>query len=66
MSYVIVPEDIIEQAASAFNGEENNFSRLLLTADEFRDAELTPMFILNNRTMELLVVCKETFNKKLN
>lgn len=66
MSYIVVPEDIIHDAAAAFLDEENSFSRLLVSAEEFKAAGMTPMFLLDNATMELLVVCKETFNKKLN
>jgi hypothetical protein len=39
---------------------------MLLAAKEFRDAEMTPMFILDAKNMDVFVVAKETFGKKLN
>jgi hypothetical protein len=35
-------------------------------ADEYKDAGVTPIFLLDPRRMDVLVVCEETFKKKLN
>ena len=46
-------------------GEDNSFFRLLTAAEEFRKAELTPVYILDATTMDVMVVAKETHNKRL-
>jgi hypothetical protein len=68
MQYKIVPENVIIEAdkASREMGEANNsFGRLLKVADEFKDAGATPIFLLDPYYMDLMVVCEETFKKKL-
>jgi hypothetical protein len=67
--YKIIPEKIMIEAdkASRESGDANNsFGRLLKVADEYKDAGVTPIFLLDPRRMDVLVVCEETFKKKLN
>jgi len=68
MDYKIIPEKIIRESAEACNefGEyDNNFSYLLLKADQFKNANMTPVFLLDPYHMDMLCVAKETFGKKL-
>ena len=63
---VQVPEDIVRLAASAIPLEEESGLRtVLIAADEYKAANLTPIFILDQYNMDILVVCKETFGKRL-
>jgi len=66
--YKIIPEKIIKESAfmaMKLDGEDNSFFRLLTAAEEFRKADLTPVYILDATTMDVMVVAKETHNKKL-
>ena len=68
MGYKIIPEKIIRESAEACNevGEyDNNFSYLLIKADQFKNANMTPVFLLDPYQMDMLCVAKETFGKKL-
>lgn len=63
---VEVPEYIVKMAASAIpENEESGLRTVLKAADEFKAAKLTPIFILDQYNMDILVVCKETFGKRL-
>lgn len=53
-----VPEEMIQQAAMAVGGN-NNFSRLLIAADAFRAANLTPIYLTNNSQSALRVIARE-------
>ena len=67
--YKIIPEKIMIDAdkTSCETGDvNNNFGRLLKVAEEYKDAGVTPIFLLDPHHMNILVVCEETFNKKLN
>ena len=67
--YRVIPEDIVRKAAeySENLGEyDNSFTRLLKVADEYRAADMTPYFLYDVDTMMMLVVCEETYRKKLN
>jgi hypothetical protein len=67
-SYKIIPEHIMESSAKMaleMGESDNSFSRMLLAAQEFREAEMTPMFILDAKNMDVFVVARETFGKKL-
>ena len=66
--YKIIPEKIIKESAfmaMKLDGEDNSFFRLLTAAEEFRKAKLTPVFILDANTMDVMVIAKETYNKRL-
>jgi hypothetical protein len=66
--YKIIPEHIMIEAdkASCESGYANNsFGRLLKVAEEYKEAGVTPIFLLDPQYMDLIVVCEETFKKKL-
>lgn len=63
---VEVPERIVRMAASFIPEDEESGLRVVLqAADEYRAANLTPVFILDQYKMDILVVCRETFGKRL-
>ena len=63
---VEIPESIILEAVKYIpEDEESGMRTVLLAADEYRAANLTPVFILDQYSMNILVVCKETFGKRL-
>ena len=63
---VEIPESILLQAVQFIpDDEESGIRTVLLAADEYRAANLTPVFILDHDSMNILVVCKETFGKRL-
>lgn len=67
-SYKVIPEHIMEASAEMaleMGESDNSFSRMLLVAKEFRDAGMTPMFLLDARKMDVMVVARETFGKIL-
>jgi hypothetical protein len=67
-SYKVIPEHIMEASAETaieMGESDNSFSRMLLAASEYKKAEMTPMFILDVRNMDVYCVAKETFGKKL-
>lgn len=67
-SYKVIPEHAMEASAELameLGESDNSFSRMLLVAQEFKEAEMTPMFILDVRNMNVLCVARETFGKRL-
>jgi hypothetical protein len=63
---VQIPEEIIAEAAEYCKDDDNNsFKRLLETGKEFLDAGMTPVYLLDKATMQLMVIAKETHKKKL-
>lgn len=67
-SYKVIPEHIMQASAETLIGSgesDNSFSRMLLLAEEYKKAEMTPMFVLDAKNMDVYVVAKETFGKKL-
>lgn len=67
-SYKIIPEHIMAASADMAieAGEsDNSFSRMLLAAQEFKSANMTPMFLLDSSNMDVFCVARETFGKKL-
>ena len=67
-SYKVIPEHAMEASAELamqLGESDNSFSRMLLVAQEFKEAEMTPMFILDVRNMNVICVARETFGKRL-
>lgn len=67
-SYKVIPEHIMEasaETATSMGESDNSFSRMLLLAEEYKKAEMTPMFVLDVKNMDVYCVAKETFGKKL-
>lgn len=68
MQYKVIPEKIIKESAFLsieLEGANNSFFKLLLAAEEFKKADMTPVFILDVYTMRIKVIAKETHKKKL-
>lgn len=67
-SYKVIPEHAMEASAELameLGESDNSFSRMLIVAQEYREAEMTPMFILDVRNMNVICVARETFGKRL-
>lgn len=67
-SYKIIPEHIMEASAETaleMGESDNSFSRMLVAALEFKRADMTPIFLLDTKNMDVFVVARETFGKKL-
>jgi hypothetical protein len=63
---VEIPEDIVIAAWEAVDcDEESGFGKVIRASLEYKSANMTPVFILNQYTMEIYCVAKETFGKKL-
>ena len=65
-SYVVIPETVIKEAADAMvDDPQNNFVKVWNAGQEFKAAGLTPIYLLNEIYMDLFVIAKETYKKKL-
>lgn len=63
---VIVPEEVVKEAWDAINNEEDSgFAVVLRAAEEYKAANMTPMFILDQYNMDIYCFAKETFGKRL-
>lgn len=63
---VEVPEKIVIAAASFIPEDEpSGLREVLKAAEEYRAANMTPIFILDRSNMDILCAAKETFGKKL-
>jgi len=63
---VEIPENVVRLAAAYIpDDEESGLRTVLKAADEYTAANLTPIFILDQDNMDIMVVCKETFGKIL-
>lgn len=63
---VQVSEDVIRTAVKYIpEDEESGMRTVLLAADEYKAANMTPIFILDRSNMSIYVVAEETFGKKL-
>jgi hypothetical protein len=61
-----ISENVMRQAVQFIPEEEESGIRTVLkAADEFKAANMTPMFIMDRHSMSIYVVAKETFGKKL-
>jgi len=62
----IVSEEIIEYCAKQIQDDpENNFSKFLEVAKEYRKAGLTPIFLCSETLKDLIVTTEERLRKKL-
>ena len=55
-----VPEAMIQQAAISVGGN-NNFARLLIAANTYREANLTPIYLTNQAQSALRVIAREYY-----
>lgn len=63
---VQISEEVVRMAAAYIpENEESGLRTVLQAADEYTAANLTPIFILDQNSMDIMVVCKETFGKRL-
>lgn len=63
---VQVPEHIVRSAWDAVDNEhDSGFGIVLRAADEYKAANMTPIFILDKQNMDIMVVAEETFGKLL-
>jgi len=61
-----IPEEVIRQAVKFIPEEEESGMRtVLVAADEYKAANMTPIFIMDRNSMAIYVVAEETFGKKL-
>jgi len=66
-TYIVIPESIVEEAAEACKDDtDNNFKKVWNAGQEFKAAGLTPVYLLDEEYMDLVVIAKETYKKKLN
>lgn len=64
--YAIIPESIVKEAAEACKDDDkNSFQKVLNAGEQFKEAGLTPIYLLDNHLMNLFVIAKETHQKKL-
>ena len=67
-TYKVIPEHIMEASAEMaleMGESDNSFSRMLLAAQEFKNAGMTAMFLLDITNMDVFCIAKETWGKKL-
>jgi hypothetical protein len=67
-TYKIVPEHVIQESAEiskSLGDEDNSFSRALVVVEEYKNADMTPIILLDVSCMNIMVVAKETYNQKL-
>jgi len=64
----VIPERYIVHAARDLQNDDpnNSFSILLLSAEEFRDAGLTPIFLSTPDQQQICVTTRERIEKKYN
>jgi len=63
---IMVPENIVYAAWEAVDKDENSgFAIVLKAADEYRAADMTPLFVFDKGKMEIYCFASETFGKKL-
>ena len=57
--YVVVPEHIVRDAAEVFAKEEgskmNTFQKMLIIGEEYKQANMTPVYLYNPETAEVFV-----------
>lgn len=65
-TYVVIPEDIVRSASDTIPDDPlNNFRKVLNAGQQFKEAGLTPIYILDQNVMDLFVIAKELQGKKL-
>ena len=65
-AYVVIPEDIVRSASDAIPDDPlNNFRKVLNAGQQYKEAGLTPIYLLDQTVMDLFVIAKELQGKKL-
>jgi hypothetical protein len=66
-TFIIIDEDTVQKAAEYCQDDEmNSFRRIWKVGQEYKEAGMTPVYLLDQSEMQLTVVAGETFGKKLN
>ena len=60
-----IEENVIIKAAEAMGNEENAFRKLLFYGEIYKNAGLTPIYLVTEDFSSYAVSCVETFGKKL-
>ena len=62
----VLPERMVKEAAelNIERDPENSFTRLLRSAEEFKDAGLTPVFLCDKEMQKVMVTTKEKMERK--
>ena len=66
--FKIIPREVIVESASIaaqMGDQDSSFATLLSAAQQFENAGMTPIFLLDGKKMDMLCVARETFQKKL-
>lgn len=67
--YVVVPEHIVRDAAEVFAKEEgskmNTFQKMLIVGEEYKQANMTPVYLYNPETAEVFVQAEDRLKNKL-
>lgn len=67
--YVVVPEHIVRDAAEVFAKEEgskmNTFQKMLIIGEEYKQANMTPVYLYNPETAEVFVQAEDRLKNKL-
>jgi len=65
--YLVIPEYVVVEAAEACKDDPtNNFMKVWNAGQEYKAAGLTPVYLLDQNYMDLVVIAKELHKKKLN
>jgi hypothetical protein len=59
----IIPEKRIKYAAEAMLESDNSFIKLLAYGEEFKAADLTPIYIMDRNTADMYVTSAERLKK---
>jgi hypothetical protein len=61
--FEIISEERIRIAADYLSGTDNSFAKLLVYGEEFKAADLTPIYILDQKTADVYVTSAERIEK---
>lgn len=65
-TYLPIPEEVVKEAASMCSDvEDNSFFKVWNAGQGFKSAGMTPIYLLDQSVMQLIVVAAETFGRKL-
>lgn len=64
-SFVVIPEQAVRSAAAYMGDEDNSFTLVLEKVEAYKNAEMTPIILMNADDYNVYVVAIETYNKKL-
>lgn len=62
---IVIPEAAVRQAASLIGNTENSFTVVLDKVSVYKEADMTPLILMDPIDMSVYVVALETYNKKL-